>query len=87
MIRPVAAVIFLLMLVAAWLSSALGKWLTVLLALLAFPNALSLAPSSWFRSDFPVVASELAVICFLAAIMYSTRRRSRSRRDGDAGAA
>jgi hypothetical protein len=81
------AVIFLLVLAAAWLSSAFWKRLTVLLALLAFPGALALAPSWWFRSDVPVAASELAVICCLAALVYSTRRRSRSGRDGEAGAA
>jgi hypothetical protein len=87
----------LLVLLAAWLTSALGKRMAVLFGVLAFPALLQLAedfvtgswpfrPGSATELDVLVPVGEAGVVCLLALIVYRTRRRAKSAGDGPGSA-
>ena len=85
----VLTAVVVLALVAAWLSSALGKRLAVLFGVLAFAALLQVAEFFYdtgglTAANVLVPAGEALVLCLLVVLIYRTRRRARSS-GGDSG--
>jgi hypothetical protein len=82
LIGATAAAAVVLLILAAWLSSAHGKRLAVLFGVLAFPALMKLAEYYGLHGPTPanvyVPGSEALVLCLLAVIIYRTRRRAKS---------
>lgn len=87
-ITKTGAAVVLILLLAAWLSSATGKRLAVLFAVIAYPGLVTVLlhyiAYRWPSADWgyeglglPAVL-QLLVVCAPAAIMYRARRRARS---------
>jgi hypothetical protein len=94
------AAVAVVLLVAAWLSSAAGKRLAVLFAVIAYPGVVQVlilyvmarfwwpAMPYWLYAGL-IAALEASVVCAPAVIIYRTWHRARSLRSGsgDAGPA
>jgi hypothetical protein len=83
-IRLLAAGTAIVMLASLWLASGRGKRLAVLFALLGYQSlllpVLAYGLVRWSASGDWVYVCNAVLVCFLAALLYRTRRRSRSAR-------
>jgi hypothetical protein len=89
-ITKAGAAVVLILLLAAWLSSSMGKRLAVLFAVIAYPVLATVLlhyinyrwPSAgyWGYEGLPTLPAvlELLVVCAPAAIIYRAQRRARS---------
>ncbi len=89
-VTKAGAAVVLILLLAAWLSSPMGKRLAVLFAVIAYPVLVTLLlhyinyrwPSAgyWGYEGLPTLPAvlELLLVCAPAAIIYRARRRARS---------